>query len=105
MKYFDKMLFEALDKNLSGPELKNEIQRLYRLWGEENDRDKQDIISDEIRNLKTDDNEDEWNKYAMEICIENKDNAKFKEAMKKKAGRGDNLALWMIRHLVSKASS
>lgn len=104
MRYFDKTLFEALDEKLSGRELYDEIQRLYQLWGEEKDRDKQDLISDEILSLRTDDNEDEWNKYAMEICVENRDNAKFKEAMKKKAGRGDNLALWMLRHLVSKAS-
>lgn len=101
MWHFDKVLSEALGGTLHGHELQDEIERLFKLLGREPDQDRQDLIAGEISNLKTDENEEEWNKYAAELFERNVDNKKFRLAMKKKAERGDNLAVWMLKHLIS----
>ena len=105
MRHFDRVLSEALGGTLRGHELQGEIERLFKLWGREPDQDRQDLIADEIGNLKTDENKEEWDKYASELFERNVDNGKFRLAMKKKAERGDNLAIWILKHLINAGSS
>jgi hypothetical protein len=121
MRYFDKVLSEALlgSTTLSGHKLQDEIKRLFVLWGREPNQDKQDQIADEIKNLKNEDNKGEWDKYTIDLLQRNIHNDKFIDAMKKKSQRDDegddkgdrkdnkkyneieDLATWMLRHLVN----
>ncbi|MCK9557759.1 MAG: hypothetical protein M0R50_06930 [Candidatus Cloacimonetes bacterium] len=96
MKYFDKILSEALEQDV-----KNTLKELLNQWGDhKNNEDKAEEIRQKIWALRTDDNADEFEEYINEA---GKDNPDFIKAMKKKSERGDNLATWMLRHLVSKA--
>jgi hypothetical protein len=124
MRYFDRILSEALDGAvlgstiLSGHKLQGEIKKLFVLWGREHNQDKQDQIADEIKALRTEDNKDEWDKYTIDLFQRNAHNDKFINAMKKKSQRDDegddkgdkkdkkdkdkieNLATWALRYLV-----
>jgi signal transduction histidine kinase len=103
MRYFDRALSEALlgDTTLTGQKLRDEIERLFVIWGREQNQDKQDLIADEIKDLKTPENAAEWDEYANDLFKRNAGNDKFIEAMKKKSRRGETLATWMLRHLIS----
>lgn len=106
MQYFDRMLSEVLaEPALAGGRLTGEIDRLMTMWGNERDQDKKDLIADEITGLRTEDNAEEWDEYLAEICDRNINNDEFKKAIEKRSQRGDNLATWMLRHLVDRARS
>jgi hypothetical protein len=96
------MLTEALNKGLTGDRLYVAMKSLMRKWGKGTDEEKE-ATREKIQALKTDDNADEFEKYLGDIADENGNNKGFIKAMKRKINHGDNLAMWMLRHLVSKA--
>jgi hypothetical protein len=125
MRYFDRLLYEALDnidpskvgakigdkvreekprKSLRGQKLYDEMKRIYNRAGKAKGEER-DKLFDEAEALKTETNAAEFQKCYDRICEDNRDNKEFAKALEDRSHRGDNLATWMLRHLVNKAQS
>ena len=120
MRYFDRMLSEALDeavdppkakrkKGLHGQRLYDEMKRRFEDIGDqkEDGADEQELDRrwQAFDDLATEDNMEEFQAFEKKIADENRHNKKFIKALEHRAHKGDNLVTWMLRHLVNKAQS
>ena len=117
MRHFDRILAEELaddpsddtapskdEKGLRGQKLYDEMKRLYNLAGKTKGEER-DRWRKEAEALKTEDNTAEWLRCFNRIREDNRGNKEFAKALEDWSHEGDNLATWMLRHLVNKAQS